>query len=134
MKKIEIDDLKTVRELKQERAAKAAKTLPMRKSAQKEFIKDLLARHQDKFEECMNQLAEYDPKAYANLYKDLVKIVVPKQTDVSVKHGLDKDFQELMALGTTKVGNQNAIDVTKSTQILDADFEELDDLAHGTGY
>ena len=88
-------DIKTVREVMAEKREKAKRILPATKSAQKEFLRDFLARHQEKFEDCMNQLAEYDPKTYATIYKDLMKHMIPKQSEVSVTHGLDEDFKQL---------------------------------------
>ena len=85
----------------------------------------------EKFEDCMNQLAEYDPKTYATIYKDLMKHMIPKQSEVSVTHGLDEDFKQLAALSMTKVGENNEIDVSKVPEIKDADFEELQSLADG---
>ena len=126
-------DFQTVRELKQERAEKAKKILPVKKSAQKEFLRDFLARHQEKFEEKMDELAEYDPKTYCTIYKDLMKHMIPKQSEVSVTHGLDEDFKQLAAMGMTKVSNDKALDMESVPKIQDADFEELNDLGNGTG-
>lgn len=130
----EYDDLKTVKEVLQEKREKAKQALPVRKSAQKEFLRDFLSRHQDKFEDCMNQLAEYDPKTYVNIYKDLMKHIIPKQSEVSVTHGLDKDFQDLVALGMTKVDDAKGLEIQHSNIIHDADFVELKDFADGTSY
>ncbi len=129
----DFDDIKTVREIMQDKKEKAKKILPVKKSAQKEFLRDFLARHQEKFEDCMNQLAEYDPKTYATIYKDLMKHMIPKQSEVSVTHGLDEDFKQLAALSVTKVKDGNELDISKVEQIQDADFEELSDFANGTG-
>lgn len=126
-------DFKTVRDLKKERAEKAKAILPVKKSAQKEFLRDFLARHQDKFEEKMDELAEYDPKTYCTIYKDLMKHMIPKQSEVSVTHGLDEDFKQLAAMGMTKVSNDKTLDMESVPKIQDADFEELNDLADGTG-
>lgn len=123
----------TVGELKREKAEKAKKILPVRKSAQKEFLRDFLARHQEKFEEKMDELSEYDPKTYCTIYKDLMKHMIPKQSEVSVTHGLDEDFKQLAALSMTKVGDGQNLEVSQVAQIQDADYEELNDLAHGTG-
>lgn len=126
-------DFKTVRELKKEKAEKAKAILPVKKSAQKEFLRDFLARHQDKFEEKMDELAEYDPKTYCTIYKDLMKHMIPKQSEVSVTHGLDEDFKQLAAMSMTKVSNDKALDMESVLKIQDADFEELNDLADGIG-
>ena len=131
----EFDDIKSVREIMQEKREKAKKILPVSKSAQKEFIRDFLSRHQDKFEDCMNQLAEYDPKTYVTIYKDLTKHMIPKQSEVSVTHGLDDDFKQLMALGMTTVEDEdevNVLDIRKAPEIQDAEFEELNDRVDGS--
>lgn len=130
MEDLEYDDFKSVREFQKEKNEKAKTILPARKSAQKEYIRDFLARNQEKFEECMDQLAEYDPKTYVTIYKDLTKHMIPKQSEVSVTHGLDEDFKQLAALAQTKTDN-NALDVTQVPQITDADFEEIKELGDG---
>lgn len=117
----------------QEKRAKMKTVLPAKKSAQKEFIRDYLARNQEKFEEAMNQLAEYDPKTFATIYKDLTKHMIPKQSEVSVTHGLDEDFKELMALSKTKVGETDLLEVKQNEKILDTDWEELKELDDGSG-
>ena len=126
------DDYQTVREIKKEKAEKAKKILPVKKSAQKEFLRDFLARHQERFEEKMIELSEYDPKTYVTIYKDLMKHMIPKQSEVSVTHGLDEDFKQLAAMGMTKVSNDRAIDMESVPKIQDADFEELNELGYGT--
>ena len=128
----DFDDVKSVREIMQEKRAKAKTILPVKKSAQKEFLRDFLARNQEKFESCMNELAEYDPKTYVAVYKDLMKHMIPEQSEVSVTHGLDEDFKQLAALSVTKVKEGNELDVSRVEQIQDADYEELNDLANGT--
>lgn len=130
MEDLEYDEFKSVREFQKEKKEKTKTILPTRKSAQKEYIRDFLARNQEKFEECMDQLAEYDPKTYVTIYKDLTKHMIPKQSEVSVTHGLDEDFKQLAALAQTKTDN-NALDVTQVPQIMDADFEEIKELGDG---
>ena len=130
MEDFEYDDFKSVREFQKEKKEKAKTILPARKSAQKEYIRDFLARNQEKFEECMDQLAEYDPKTYVTIYKDLTKHMIPKQSEVSVTHGLDEDFKQLAALAQTKTDN-NALDVTQVPQITDANVEELKEVRDG---
>lgn len=131
----EFDDIKSIREIKQEKREKAKKILPVSKSAQKEYIRDFLARNQEKFEECMNQLAEYDPKTYVTIYAQLTKHMIPKQSEMSVTHGLDDDFKQLMALGMTTVEDEdevNVLDIRKAPEIQDAEFEELNDWVDGS--
>ena len=101
------------------------KLLPKGKKAQKEFIRDLLSRNQEKFEELFEELAEHDPKAWLLLYHDMQKHVVPKQSQVNVSVGINKDFQELVALSTTKTDDPLAIGTEPVPKIEDADYEEL---------
>ena len=131
----EFDNIKTVAEIKHDKREKAKKILPVSKSAQKEYIRDFLARNQEKFEECMNRLSEYDPKTYVTTYAQLTKHMIPKQSEMSVTHGLDDDFKQLMALGMTTVEDEdevNVLDIRKAPEIQDAEFEELNDWVDGS--
>lgn len=131
MEGFDLTELKSVRQSRAERAEKARQILPMNKSAQKEYIRDFLARNQEKFEECMNQLAEYDPKTFVTIYKDLSKHMIPKQSEVSVTHGLDQDFKELAALSVTKIEGRDVVGISSVPEIQDTDFEELKELENG---
>lgn len=124
MEGFDLTELKSVRQSRAERAEKARQILPINKSAQKEYIRDFLARNQEKFEECMNQLAEYDPKTFVTIYKDLSKHMIPKQSEVSVTHGLDQDFKELAALSVTKIEGRYVVGISSVPEIQDTDFEE----------
>ena len=101
------------------------KLLPKGKKAQKEFIRDLLSKNQEKFEELFEELADHDPKAWLLLYHDMQKHVVPKQSQVDVSVGINKDSQELVALSTTKTDDPLAIGAEPVPKIEDADYEEL---------
>ena len=131
MEGFDLTELKSVRQSRAERAEKARQILPINKSAQKEYIRDFLARNQEKFEECMNQLAEYDPKTFVTIYKDLSKHMIPKQSEVSVTHGLDQDFKELAALSVTKIEGSDVVGISSVPEIQDTDFEELKELENG---
>lgn len=131
MEGFDITELKSVRQSRAERAEKARTILPIQKSAQKEYIRDFLARKQEKFEECMDQLAEYDPKTFVTIYKDLSKHMIPKQSEVSVTHGLDQDFKELAALSVTKIEGRDVVGISSVPEIQDTDFEELKELENG---
>lgn len=101
------------------------KLLPAGRKAQKEFIRDLLSTNQEKFEELFSELAKHDPKAWLLLYHDMQKHVVPKQSQLNVSVGINKDFQELQALSTTKTDDPLAIGANPVPRIEDTDFEEL---------
>ena len=107
------------------RSERRKKLLPAGRKAQKEFIRDLLSTNQEKFEELFSELAEHDPKAWLLLYHDMQKHVVPKQSQLNVSVGINKDFQELQALSTTKTDDPLAIGANPVPRIEDADFEEL---------
>lgn len=79
----------------------------------------------------MNQLAEYDPKTFVTIYKDLSKHMIPKQSEVSVTHGLDQDFKELAALSVTKIEGRDVVGISSVPEIQDTDFEELKELENG---
>lgn len=115
-----INDIPTV-------ADSRKKLLPQGKKAQKEFIRDLLSKNQEKFEELFEELAEHDPKAWLLLYHDMQKHIVPKQSQLNVSVGINKDFLQLQALGTTKTDDPNAIGAAEVPRIEDADYEELKD-------
>ena len=68
---------------------------------QKEFIKNWTGDNQEAFIDVMNQIREHDPRSWAKLYIEHEKMIVPRTTDINVKHGLSKDMQELMLLGMT---------------------------------
>ena len=131
MEGFDLTELKSVRQSRAERAEKARQILPINKSAQKEYIRDFLARNQEKFEECMNQLADYDPKTLVTISKDLSKHMIPKQSEVSVTHGLDQDFKELAALSVTKIEGRDVVGISSVPEIQDTDFEELKELENG---
>ena len=117
------DSLKSVREIKGSK-----KLLPKNKRAQKEFIRDLLASNQEKFEELFEELAEHDPKAWLMLYHDMQKHIVPKQSQLNVSVGINKDYQDLEALALTKTDDPLALGLNDVPKIEDADYEELKDI------
>lgn len=106
---------------------KKKQLLPVGKRAQKEFIRDLLAKNQDKFEELFDEMAEHDPKAWLMLYHDMQKHIVPKQSQVNVAVGINKDFRDLQALAVTKTDDPLALGTRPVAMIEDADFQELPD-------
>lgn len=117
------NDLKTVRETRGDK-----KLLPKNKRAQKEFIRDLLASNQEKFEELFEELAEHDPKAWLMLYHDMQKHIVPKQSQLNVSVGINKDYQDLEALALTKTDDPLALGLNDVPKIQDADYVEIKEL------
>lgn len=117
------DKLKSVRDIKG-----GKKLLPTNKRAQKEFIRDLLASNQEKFEELFEELAEHDPKAWLTLYHDMQKHIVPKQSQLNVSVGINKDYQDLEALALTKTDDPLAIGLNDVPRIEDADYQEIKEL------
>ena len=131
MEGFDITELKSVRQSRAERAEKARTILPIQKSAQKEYIRDFLTRNQGKYKKCVSLLATYGPKTFCTIYKDLSKHMIPKQSEVSVTHGLDQDFKELAALSVTKIEGRDVVGISSVPEIQDTDFEELKELENG---
>lgn len=124
-----MDDIfETVRDNKKKRADKIKSNMPVSKSAQKEYLRGYLARSQDKFEECMMILAECDPKAFCTIQSKLMMHMIPKQTEIDVKHGISNDYNTLAALGMTKTDDVTAIGMRKIEEIHDCDFQELTEI------
>lgn len=98
--------------------------------AQKEFLQGFLADKQEDFQEVMEELKLANPRRWAELYVDMTKMVVPKQSNVNVNVGINRDFRELHMLATTKVG-QKTLDgetvqhLERFEPIEDVDYEEL---------
>lgn len=111
-----------------ERADKIKSNMPASKGAQKEFLRGYLARSQDKFEECMMILAECDPKTFCQIQAKLMMHMIPKQTEIDVKHGISNDYNTLAALGMTKTDDVTAIGMRKVEEIHDYDFQELTEI------
>lgn len=95
------------------------------KKATREFINNYLTSTQEIFEETMEEVRLCDPKLWAKLYVDMSKLVIPKQTNVNVNVGINKDYRELHMLATTKVGENHRLE--KMTPIEDVDYEEITD-------
>lgn len=129
---MDLTDFLTVKDAKNKRKENMHKLLPKKASAQKEYIRDLLARNQNKFEEVMDLIAENDPVKYAELYVKLSLHLIPKQNQLNVSVGLNQDYQALQALATTRVGTDKQIGFEKVEEIRDADFEELQELGGDT--
>lgn len=102
-----------------------------KKSAQlqKEFIRNWLAENQEEFDSVMQMLRERDPRLWARLYIDNMKLVIPKATNVNIRHSIDKDMQELMMLGRT-CSKAERIDGNSEPKGLEnfAQYEELSDV------
>lgn len=74
---------------------------PKLTKGQKEFLKDFVTAKQEEFERVMKDLQEYAPTKWADLYLKVTQMVVPKESNLNVNIGLNRDFQELVNLGRT---------------------------------
>lgn len=98
--------------------------------AQKAFLQSFLADKQQDFEEVMEELKLMSPRRWAELYVDMTKLVIPKQQNVNVNVGINRDFRELHMLATTRVG-QKSVDggsvrkLERLEAIEDVDYEEI---------
>lgn len=73
-----------------------------KKMLQKEFMKNWLMDHQDYFAECMEAVRKNSPSLYVKLYLQAQQQIMPKQQDLNVKFGIEKDFADVMMLAKTK--------------------------------
>lgn len=92
---------------------------------QKEFIKNWTGDNQEAFMEVMDQIREKDPRSWAKLYIEHEKMIVPRTTDVNVKHGLDRDMQELVLLGMTAGKPRQLTDNVRDDLEVFAHYEEI---------
>lgn len=98
--------------------------------SQKEFLSDFLQRKQDDFEESMEELRLGNPRRWVECYIEMTKIVTPKQSNVNVNVGINKDFRDLHLLATTRV-TQKKVDgeivekLEKMGPIEDVDYEDI---------
>lgn len=118
----------TVKDIKRKKEETIRNNMPASKGAQKEFLRGYLARSQDKFEECMDILAECDPKTFCMIQSKLRMHMIPKQTEVDVRHGISNDYNTLAALGMTKTDDVTALGMRKVEEIHDCDFQELTEI------
>lgn len=91
---------------------------------QKEFIKNILADTQDDFEDVLRELKVNDPRTFARIEVDLMKLVVPKTTDVNHNLGLSKDMKDLMLLGMTASRKALTDNVSEDLDVL-TQYEEI---------
>lgn len=97
---------------------------------QKAYITDYLADNQAAFVESMEELRLMNPRRWTELYVEMSKMVLPKESKVNVNIGINKDFRELHMLATTQIG-QKMIDgrmenvAERMEPIEDVDYEEI---------
>lgn len=96
----------------------------IRKSS-REFLSVFLEGHQDDFEAVMAEMKDTNPKKWLSVYVDMMKLVVPKQQDVNVSVGMNRDFEELRQLANTRVTPKLT---ARPLNDIEADFEELPEL------
>lgn len=103
-------------------------TVPRKKKGsaqvQKEFIKNWTGENQEVFEEVMEQIREKDPRAWAKLYIEHEKMIVPRVSDINHNFGVDKDLQDLMLLGKTAAVPHQQLALTDNVE------QDLDELVH----
>lgn len=104
------------------RAANAERDEKVRE-LQKEFVKDWLSDNQPRFVECMDEIYRHDKRTWSKIYIEHEKLVMPKQTDLNVKHGLSEDFQKLLNRSRSMVSLENK--QTENTPIVFTEYEEL---------
>lgn len=66
-----------------------------KKILQKEFMKEWLIDNQQHFNECMELLRDRSPSMYVKFYLQAQGQLMPKQADLNVKIGIEKDFADV---------------------------------------
>lgn len=80
-----------------------------RKMLQKEFMKNWLMENQNYFAECMEAVRVNSPALYVKLYLQAQQQIMPRQQDVNVRYGIEKDFADVMMLAQTKSGEGRSL-------------------------
>ena len=98
---------------------------PKLTKGQKEFLKDFVNTEQETFVRIMKELETYAPTKWVDTYMKMNQMVVPKESNLNVNIGLNRDFQELVNMGrmsSRRITSANAGELEK----LDS-FEEITD-------
>ena len=98
---------------------------PKLTKGQKEFLKDVVNAEQETFERIMKELETYAPTKWVDVYMKMNQMVIPKESNINVNVGLNRDFQELVNMGrmsSRRITSANAGELEK----LDS-FEEIVD-------
>lgn len=98
---------------------------PKLTKGQKEFLKDFVNAEQETFERIMKELETYAPTKWVDVYMKMNQMVIPKESNINVNLGLNRDFQELVNMGrmsSRRITSANAGELEK----LDS-FEEISD-------
>jgi hypothetical protein len=98
---------------------------PKLTKGQKEFLKDFVNAEQETFERIMKELETYAPTKWVDVYMKMNQMVIPKESNINVNVGLNRDFQELVNMGrmsSRRITSANAGELEK----LDS-FEEIVD-------
>lgn len=98
---------------------------PKLTKGQKEFLKDFVNAEQETFERIMKELETYAPTKWVDVYMKMNQMVIPKESNINVNLGLNRDFQELVNMGrmsSRRITSANAGELEK----LDS-FEEITD-------
>lgn len=112
-----MEQLKRVSETER---AKYKRENPLKK--QRRYINNFLEDNHDKFEEAMDDIFQHDKKAFAKLYIEMQKSVLPKAVDVDVKHNISKEMEDMMMLGRAGAD----LTLLESQPAEEAEFEDLE--------
>lgn len=72
---------------------------PKLTQGQKEFLKNFVSANQDTFDRIMKELETYAPTKWVDVYMKMNQMVIPKESNLNVNIGLNRDFQELVNMG-----------------------------------
>ena len=72
-------------------------------------MKNWLMENQNYFAECMEAVRVNSPALYVKLYLQAQQQIMPRQQDVNVRYGIEKDFADVMMLAQTKSGEGRSL-------------------------
>lgn len=101
--------------------------------AMKEFMGDVLMNHQEDFERIFDTLKEENPRRWVELYIDMMKHVIPKQSSVNVNVGINKDYRELLLMANTvskpkELQGKEYDALAQLPDLSEADFDDMEEL------
>lgn len=101
----------------------------------KEFMGDILMQHQEDFAIVFDTLKEENPRRWVELYIDMMKHVIPKQSSVNVNVGINKDYRELLLMANTvskpkELQGKEYDALTELPDLSEADFDEMESEIH----
>lgn len=64
-------------------------------------LEEIFSENVSALRQGLESLRYSDPKFFVRCMLDIAKLVIPKESNVNINHGLDSDMRELIALGNS---------------------------------